>query len=97
MQLLKNVKQEKIKQKLDRSASNGRRRCRSGATGDAREAPTEHFRKNIKVYKITMDCIFPSMAGSWLLACVYVLHAGCKRPAVSRSGHKFGFFSNVGA
>ena len=37
--------EQETKEKLDRSASNARRRCRSGTPGDAREVPTEHFQK----------------------------------------------------
>ena len=36
---------EEIKEKLDRSASNDRRRCPSGTPGDARDAPIEHFQQ----------------------------------------------------
>ena len=35
----------KEKPKLDRSASNARKRCLSGTPGEAREVPTEHFQK----------------------------------------------------
>ena len=37
--------EQETKEKLDRSASNARRRCRSGTPGDAREVPSEHFQK----------------------------------------------------
>ena len=36
---------EEIKEKLDRSASNERRRCPSGRSGGARDAPTAHFQQ----------------------------------------------------
>ena len=39
---------EEIKEKLDRSASNDRRRCPSGTPGDARDAPIEHFQQKDK-------------------------------------------------
>ena len=40
--------EQEIKEKLGRSASNGRRRCPTGTPGDARDAPTEHFRQEDK-------------------------------------------------
>ena len=43
-----NKVEQKIKEKLDRSASNGRRQCPSGTPGDARDESTEHFQQNDK-------------------------------------------------
>ena len=40
-----NKAEQEIKGKLNRSASNGRRRGRSGTPGYARDAPTEQFQK----------------------------------------------------
>ena len=37
--------EREIKEKLERSARNARRRCRSGTPGNARGAPTEHFQQ----------------------------------------------------
>ena len=40
-----NEAEQEIKEKLDRSASNARRRCPSGTPGNARGAPTENFQQ----------------------------------------------------
>ena len=45
--------EQEVKEKLDRSASNARRRCPSGTPGDATDAPTEQFQqkdKNMSFY-----------------------------------------------
>ena len=51
----------KEKLKLDRSASNGRRRCRSGTPGDARDAPTEHFRQKDPSKKFYVRGVYSSL------------------------------------
>ena len=53
----KKKKAEQIKEKLDLPASNGRRRCRSGTPGDARDAPTEHFQQKDLSKSITVTAM----------------------------------------
>ena len=58
--------EQEIEEKLDRSASNERRRCRSGTPGNARGAPTEHFfSRSISIGMfIYSECSVPSRQGS---------------------------------